>query len=114
MTGAAFSFLEEPKKMSEQMPSPEMLESLIFNHAADTASLLVSRGVCELDRLFGEGYAAANPVVLNQWVAVASTMQLAQLQINAANGLACQMERIGALADAMEASAAAAYAGRMQ
>jgi len=106
VTGAAFSFLEEPKiKMSEQMPSPEMLESLIFNHAADTASLLVSRGVCELDRLFGEGYAAANPVVLNQWVAVASTMQLAQLQINAANGLACQMERIGALA---------AYAGRMQ
>ena len=41
--------------MSEQMPSPEMLDSLIFNHAADTASLLVSRGVCELDRLFGVG-----------------------------------------------------------
>ena len=100
--------------MSEQMPSPEMLDSLIFNHAADTASLLVSRGVCELDRLFGEGYAAANPVVLNQWVAVASTMQLAQLQINAANGLACQIERLGAMADAIEASAAAAHTGRMQ
>ncbi|HAG8405954.1 TPA: hypothetical protein HGR43_24330 [Escherichia coli] len=91
-----------------------MLDSLIFNHAADTASLLVSRGVCELDRLFGEGYAAANPVVLNQWVAVASTMQLAQLQINAANGLACQIERLGTMADGIEASAAAAYAGRMQ
>ena len=43
-----------------------------------------------------------------------STMQLAQLQINAANGLACQIERLGAMADAIEASAAAAYAGRMQ
>ncbi|EPF7443474.1 hypothetical protein ACSTWE_004526 [Escherichia coli] len=49
-----------------------------------------------------------------QWMAVAGSQFLHMQQMHAANGLATQIERLGTMADAIEASAAAAHAGRVQ
>ena len=89
-------------------------ETMMFNESSQTATLLTARGVTDLDTMLGEGYAAANPAVLAQWTAVAGSQFLHMQQMHAANGLATQIERLGTMADAIEASAAAAHAGRVQ
>jgi hypothetical protein len=85
-------------------------ETMMFNESSQTATLLTARGVTDLDAMLGEGYAA----VLAQWIAVAGSQFLHMQQMHAANGLAHQIERLAGIADAIEASAAAAHAGRMQ
>ncbi|MWF46961.1 hypothetical protein, partial [Escherichia coli] len=67
-----------------------------------------------LDAMLGEGYAVANPAVLAQWIAVAGSQMVTLQQLHGANGLATQIERLAGMADAIEASAAAAHTGRMQ
>ena len=89
-------------------------ETMLFNESSQTATLFVARAVTDLDAMLGEGYAVANPAVLAQWIAVASCQMVTLQQLHGANGLATQIERLGAMADAIEASAAAAHAGKMQ
>ena len=89
-------------------------ETMLFNESSKTATVFVARAVTDLDAMLGEGYAVANPAVLAQWLAVAGSQMVTLQQLHGANGLATQIERLGAMADAIEASAAAAHAGRMQ
>ena len=89
-------------------------ETMLFNESSKTASLFVARAVTDLDAMLGAGYAAANPAVLAQWLAVAGSQMVTLQQLHGANSLATQIERLAGMADAMEARAAAAYAGRMQ
>lgn len=95
------------------MPMNE-LETMIFDQCAENSTQLVARAISDLDALLGEGYAAANPTVLAQWLAVAGSQMVVYHNLHGANGLAYQIERLGTLADAIEASAAAAHAGKVQ
>ncbi|MCS2159624.1 hypothetical protein MUU47_00400 [Scandinavium sp. H11S7] len=96
------------------MTDQEEFETMLVNESSKTASLFVARAVTDLDALLGQGYASDNPAVLAQWLAVAGSQMVTLQQLHAAGGLAHQIERLGALADGIEASAAAAHAGRMQ
>lgn len=89
-------------------------ETHLFNTSADLATLFTARAVTDLDAMLGEGYAAANPAVLSQWLVVAGGQMVIAQQLSAANGLADQIQRLSVMADAIEASAAAAHAGRVQ
>ncbi|ECU6765022.1 hypothetical protein A6D65_25180 [Salmonella enterica subsp. enterica serovar Havana] len=89
-------------------------ETMLFNESSKTASLFVARAVTDLDAMLGEGYSFANPAVLAQWLAVAGSQMVTLQQLHGANGLATQIERLAGMAEAIEASAAAAHAGRMQ
>lgn len=87
---------------------------MLFNDSSKTASLFVARAVTDLDAMLGEGYSVANPAVLAQWLAVAGSQMVTLQQLHGANGLATQIERLAGMAEAIEASAVAAHAGRMQ
>ncbi|EPH2854624.1 hypothetical protein J7X69_005133 [Serratia marcescens] len=89
-------------------------ETMLFNESSKTASLFVARAVTDLDAMLGEGYSVANPAVLAQWLAVAGSQMVTLQQLHGANGLATQIERLAGMAEAIEASAVAAHAGRMQ
>ncbi|EEQ1408654.1 hypothetical protein HC705_004412 [Salmonella enterica] len=89
-------------------------ETMLFNESSQTATLFVARAVTDLDAMLGEGYAVANPTVLAQWLAVAGSQMVTLQQLHGANGLATQIERLAGMAEAIEASAVAAHAGRMQ
>ncbi|ELI8403271.1 hypothetical protein HV077_26170 (plasmid) [Citrobacter freundii] len=89
-------------------------ETMLFNDSSKTASLFVARAVTDLDAMLGEGYSVANPAVLAQWLAVAGSQMVTLQQLHGANGLATQIERLAGMAEAIEASAVAAHAGRMQ
>lgn len=95
------------------MPMNE-LETAIFESCAENSTALVARAVTDLDALLGAGYAAANPAVLAQWLAVAGSQMVVYHNIHGANCLAYQIERLGMLADAIEGSAAAKHSGAMQ
>ena len=77
-------------------------ETMLFNESSKTATLFVARAVTDLDAMLGEGYAVANPAVLAQWIAVAGSQMVTLQQLHGANGLATQIERLGAMADAIE------------
>ena len=89
-------------------------ETMLFNDSSKTASLFVARAVTDLDAMLGEGYSVANPAVLAQWLAVAGSQMVTLQQLHGANSLATQIERLAGMAEAIEASAVAAHAGRMQ
>ncbi|ELS0628835.1 hypothetical protein R4036_004569 [Salmonella enterica] len=88
--------------------------AFLFEDASRNTTLFVSRAIADLDGLLGEGYATANPAVLAQWLALAGNQFINSIQLSAANGLASQLERLSIMAEAMESSAAAAHAGKMQ
>lgn len=96
------------------MENENSFEYFAYNQSSDTATLFLSRAVTDLDNMMGEGYAAANPAVLAQWLAVAGSQMVTLQQIHYGNGLAAQIERLAVLGDAIEASAAAAHAGKVQ
>lgn len=59
--------------------------------ALSQSAFLVSQAIVELDAMFGEGYAAAHPAVLAQFLQTAGVIYATQLQATAAFDLAQQL-----------------------
>lgn len=66
----------------------------IADLALSQSAFLVSQAVVELDAMFGEGYAAAHPAVLAQFLQTAGVIFATQLQASAAFDLASQLDRL--------------------
>ena len=62
--------------------------------ALSQSAFLVSQAIVELDAMFGEGYAAAHPAVLAQFLQTAGVIFATQLQASAAFDLASQLDRL--------------------
>ena len=75
----------------------------IADLALSQSAFLVSQAIVELDAMFGEGYAAAHPAVLAQFLQTAGVIYATQLQATAAFDLAQQLDRLIGLGLGVEA-----------